>query len=558
MKSLKPNMMKVNVFLLAGIMLMYAHSVTAQNADPLMAGGLKFYAAPGLETLVSNWSAALGENQTTPETWIPGNGEVPDGITFIYGDQMTDTKFEWRMLAGRDVMVPVMNARHPMMQVIKVNGISLETLAEMLTSPSGSMSKTETGREIGQQVKIHANTSVPEILTIVQNFLKIEFESSHLQAHDSKENFLAAMLAERSAIGFCRLTDILTPDGQEFVEGINILPLDRNNNGRLDPAEKIYENPDKFSRAVWMGKYPKALSRNIYAVSSEIIPAGDALAFQAWLFSEGQEILSQSGFNTLTTNEAMASLRDLKEYEQMTAVQPKPSNAWLGLFSAVMLLIVISVVFGIWLIKRKSSETTVIQPVHKKGQFSDSEVSAPAGLYYDTTHTWTFMEDNGSLKVGIDDFLRHILGQVSKIGLKPAGVKIYKGEPLASINSDGKRLVIKSPVSGTIVDRNINIDSFPGQNELIQDWLYVIEPSNWKREMEFLFLAGQYKSWLRDEFNRLKDFLAKTLHNHAPQFVPVVMQDGGELAEGFMADLGPEIWEDFQSEFLDNSPYTSL
>jgi len=550
--------MKVNVFLLAGIMIICAHSVTAQTADPLMAGGLKFYAAPGLETLVSNWSAALGENQTPPETWIPGDGDVPDGITFIYGDQMTDTKFEWRMLAGRDVMVPVMNARHPMIQVIKENGISMETLAEMLTSPLGSIGKTEAGREIVQQVKIHANTSVPEILTIVQNFLQIEFEPSDLLAHDTRENFLAAMLTDRSAIGFCRLTDILTPDGHEFVEGINILPIDRNNNGRLDPAEQIYENPDQFSRAVWMGKYPKALSRNIYAVSSEVIPAGDALAFQSWLFSQGQEVLSKSGYTALTANEAIASLRVLKGYEQSTSIQSTSANAWLGLFLAVLVLIVASVAFGIWLIRRKSSETTVIQSVHEKGQFRDTEVSAPAGLYYDTTHTWTFMEDNGSLKVGVDDFLRHILGQVTNIGLKPVGTKITKGEPFAAINRDGKRIVIKSPVTGTIVGQNTRIDSFPGKNDLIHDWLYIIEPANWKREMEFLFLADQYKSWLKDEFIRLKDFLARTLQSHAPQFVPVVLQDGGELTEGFMTDLGPEIWEDFQTEFLDNSPYTSL
>lgn len=553
--------MKVKVFLLAGIMLTFAHSVDAEQIDPLKAGGFKFYATPGLEELVTNWSVALGGNEMnkmTPATWVPGSGEIPDGITFIYGDQLADTKVEWRMLAGRDVMVPVMNAKHPMAKVIKESGISIVTLAEMLTSPAGSMSKYFAGQDISHQARIHANTSVPEILSVIQNFLEIEFEPSHLFEHDSRESFLAAMLAENSAVGFCRLTDILTSVGQEFIGGISIIPIDRNNNGRLDPAEQIYENPAQFSRAVWMGKYPKALSRNIYAVSSEIISNKEALAFQAWLFSHGQEILSQSGYTALTANEALASLRDLKGYEQRTSTQPKSADAWMGLFSAILLLIIISVSFGIWLIRKKSSETKVIQAVQERSRFSDVEVSAPAGLYYDTTHTWTFMEDNGSLRVGVDDFLRHILGQVSNIGLKPVGVKINKGESLAAINRDGKRIVIKSPVSGTIVDRNTRIDSFPGQDDLIQDWLYMIEPSNWKREKEFLFMADQYKSWLRDEFNRLKDFLARTLQNHAPQFVPVVLQDGGELAEGFMADLGPEIWEDFQSEFLDNSPYTSL
>jgi hypothetical protein len=80
----------------------------------------------------------------------------------------------------------------------------------------------------------------------------------------------------------------------------------------------------------------------------------------------------------------------------------------------------------------------------------------------------------------------------------------------------------------------------------------MIEPSNWLREIQFLSMSEKYKTWLTDEFSRLKDFLIATLKINAPENVHVVFQDGGALQDNVLADLGPEVWEDFQTKFMDN------
>jgi hypothetical protein len=33
----------------------------------------------------------------------------------------------------------------------------------------------------------------------------------------------------------------------------------------------------------------------------------------------------------------------------------------------------------------------------------------------------------------------------------------------------------------------------------------------------------------------------------------IVLQDGGELKDNVLSDLGPEVWEDFQTRFIDTS-----
>jgi hypothetical protein len=85
-----------------------------------------------------------------------------------------------------------------------------------------------------------------------------------------------------------------------------------------------------------------------------------------------------------------------------------------------------------------------------------------------------------------------------------------------------------------------------------EGWVYLIEPSNWFKEIQFMEMAEKYKKWISTEFSRVKDFLAATLKPDSVEYAHEVLQDGGLLKEGILADFGPEVWEDFQTNFLDN------
>jgi len=84
-------------------------------------------------------------------------------------------------------------------------------------------------------------------------------------------------------------------------------------------------------------------------------------------------------------------------------------------------------------------------------------------------------------------------------------------------------------------------------------WVYRIEPSNWLRETVLLSMADKYRTWLNGEFIRLKDFLASAVQTNTPQSAQVIFQDGGVLKDHVLADLGPEVWEDFQTKFINTA-----
>ncbi|MCX6306836.1 MAG: glycine cleavage system protein H [Bacteroidetes bacterium] len=187
------------------------------------------------------------------------------------------------------------------------------------------------------------------------------------------------------------------------------------------------------------------------------------------------------------------------------------------------------------------------------GVLSDKILRIPQGLFYSRNHTWMFMEQSGSAKVGLDDLLLHITGEVKFSSLKKPGDMISKGDLLTEICQDGKLLQLFSPVSGKIMDTNSMLNERPeilNEDPYGKGWIYKIKPSNWLAEAKSCYFAEEATNWSAKELERFKDFLAVTMRNYTHETSMVILQDGGELCDHSLVALPEEIWKDFQKEFL--------
>lgn len=218
-------------------------------------------------------------------------------------------------------------------------------------------------------------------------------------------------------------------------------------------------------------------------------------------------------------------------------------------------LIIISffaVLIPFWLILNR--KTKISQLVSKKsGLISINSIRIPQGIFFSKYHTWAHLQANGNAKVGIDDLLLHIAGDVKIESIKTPGEIIRKGDLLTSINHNGKILNVFSPVSGEITATNTMMTDNPEQiknDPLGQLWIYQIKPTNWKAETKTYFLADEATIWMLEELTRIKDFLAAAVARYIPQPAGIVLQDGGELLDQPLAELPNEVWDDFQKEFL--------
>lgn len=484
---------------------------------------------------------------------VTGQDQVsPNDLRFINAGELNSAGGDkkWHMVIGKKVIIPVMNINHPMNDIFNRDGISTEILKQMVTS--GESQVHISGRT--SPIKFYLPND-PEVLVMLSRYLACNTSDLKAIMVNSQDELIASLQADASAIGFCSADKIINENYDALQGKIAILPLDKNSNGRLDSFEKIYSDADSFMRGVWIGKYPKKLTEPIYAVS-ENNPSNAQVALLGWILKDGQSFMQNMGFGLLTATEANTGVQMLTgapvKAENITSAEN--ASIWPFIILALViagLLITGIIKYIIW--NRKSVKTANIQ--FAMG-LNENGIEAPKGMFFDKSHTWAYLELDGNVKVGVDDFLQHLTGPLTKVKLKEAGETVRKGEKFLTIIRNGKQLNLCSPVTGVIKEQNNSLES---NTRLInispykEGWVYKIEPKNWLREIDFLIPGSKCKEWLNTEFNRLKDFFAETVNCNNSAYAHIVLQDGGELTDNVLAELDPKVWEDFQSSFIDVS-----
>ena len=220
----------------------------------------------------------------------------------------------------------------------------------------------------------------------------------------------------------------------------------------------------------------------------------------------------------------------------------------------IAILIFFALLIPFWIFLNKKVQIT--KQIRKAlGLLTSNILNIPQGVYHSKNHTWAFLEKNGEAKVGLDDLLLHITGEVKIRTLKNAGDTISKGDMLLEIDQNGKLLQVFSPISGKILDSNDEIDTNPellNEDPFGDGWIYTIKPSNWKAETHAYFLAEEATDWSKKELERYKDFLAESSRKYSTEQSMVVLQDGGELRDNTLSELPHEVWKDFQNDFLND------
>jgi len=177
----------------------------------------------------------------------------------------------------------------------------------------------------------------------------------------------------------------------------------------------------------------------------------------------------------------------------------------------------------------------------------------PQGIYYSQNHTWAFLERSGNAKIGLNDFISSVVGNIKVDILKKTGETINKGEILAEMLQGNKRLQVHSPITGTIINTNsaiVQSATVLNNDPYETGWICAVKPSQWKAETGSFLLAEEASKWIISEIDRFKDFLAISLMKYSPEPATLTLQEGGEIKPSVLDDLDHKIWEDFQKSFL--------
>lgn len=118
---------------------------------------------------------------------------------------------------------------------------------------------------------------------------------------------------------------------------------------------------------------------------------------------------------------------------------------------------------------------------------------------YTEEHEWITQNDD-VCTIGITDYAQDQLGDIVYVRLPETDSEISKGEELSVIESVKAAGEVRSPISGTVLEVNENLDGEPELvNESAEDsgWLCKIKCTD-HGEFNSLMDAHQYQAFLRN------------------------------------------------------------
>ncbi len=97
-------------------------------------------------------------------------------------------------------------------------------------------------------------------------------------------------------IGYNNIGFVYDSKTKKQIDGIRILPIDLNGDGKVDDKENFYESLDKLVEAINNGVYPSPPARDLHLVSKGKPANPAAAAFLKWILADGQKFVPESGY----------------------------------------------------------------------------------------------------------------------------------------------------------------------------------------------------------------------------------------------------------------------
>jgi len=222
----------------------------------------------------------------------------------------------------------------------------------------------------------------------------------------------------------------------------------------------------------------------------------------------------------------------------------------------VLLMVLAFVTVDLYRLRRRrlpSSEVVPQRrtPAHLMTPLIDPQYRTPPSVFFHPGHTWLYLEEDGTAKLGVDDFARNVVGRIDEVETQSPGRSVLAGDVILRLRQGARSVGFKAPVDCQIEAINSTVAmtrDVHAYGPLTDSWLYRITPKDTSTVAERLLIGRKAADWLRHEVSRLRVFLSTIAKDHSA--LGATAQDGGMPVSGLIGHLDDEGWNKLRDTFF--------
>jgi phosphate transport system substrate-binding protein len=241
-------------------------------------------------------AGGAGKGMTDALSGMVDLGMVSRGIT-----QAEIDKGAWFIAVAKDAVVPTINSKNPYLEIILKHGITKQKFQDIfLTQVTSDWNLYDDENLQAARMNVFTRSDACGAAQMWGEFLGKNQESLNGVGVFGDPGMADAIKNDMYAIGYNNINYVYDMTNRGKREGLEIIPIDLNENGTIDSVENFYSTLDAMITAIKDNKYPSPPARDLYFVSQGKPKNNVVVAFIKWILTDGQNFVNESGYVRLS------------------------------------------------------------------------------------------------------------------------------------------------------------------------------------------------------------------------------------------------------------------
>lgn len=222
-------------------------------------------------------------------------------------------KGAWEITVAKDAVVAVVNQNHPFVNLLLSRGLTRRECIDLWGSGHLKTWGQLLGTSRNEPIHLYTRSDACGAAETWAKYLGKNQEDLQGIGVFGDPGLAEAVRKDPLGIGYNNVNYAYDAGTQKPIEGLVVVPLDLDENGRIDREESFYGDRGQLMDAIGDGRYSSPPARLLYLVSKGKPTKAEVAAFLRWILEEGQEYAEEAGYVPLSAEAVAAELKKLSQ-----------------------------------------------------------------------------------------------------------------------------------------------------------------------------------------------------------------------------------------------------
>jgi phosphate transport system substrate-binding protein len=311
------------VMALLGLLLSACGSTAGQPGEGEFSGTVTVSGAWALYPMMVRWSEEFHARYPEAQFDISAGGAgkgMADALAgavdigmvsrSIHQEEIDQGAF-W-VTVTKDAVVPTVSARNPYLDRFQTQGVSRATFEAIWMGQITTWGEVIGDPKVDDKIHVYTRSDACGAAETWAAYLGDYRQEDLLGVAVYGDPGLAEAVAQDPlGIGYNNLNFAYDADTGRPVAGLQVIPVDLNENGQVDADENFYATKTDLTAAIADERYPSPPARGLNLVTKGP-PSGLTSAFIRWVLTDGQAFVGETGYISLSEAQLQAALAKLE------------------------------------------------------------------------------------------------------------------------------------------------------------------------------------------------------------------------------------------------------